>query len=347
MYFLWKRILLFTMMMKKPIFIIPGLGGSVLYHKETKEEIWPPTIFNIKNFKENFRTSYKENQFISNHPLETGEIGDCSSIYGSKKWMSWIVGHNYLHTIISFFKKENHPVSCIPYDFRIIGNKEYRSILYKKLKKEIEDYKEKYSEKIILLTHSLGGLFIHFFLLEQTEEWKTRYIDKLITINCPYEGSIRAFDILLKNKIDKPILNTIDYIEDISPFLWLIPNPYTSPNQLILKNKTHTIYHHNITSLLPKYLKDRIDYHFHFFLKNIKYQNNIPTYIIHSSNIPTKLYLDSFIEEDGDGLIPMKSLLFPQDWKNQSYIHFINIPNEEHTHILQSSILLDTLKKLI
>ena len=347
MIFLWKRILLFTMMMKKPIFIIPGLGGSILYHKETKEEIWPPTIFNVKNFKENFRTSYKENQFISNYPLEIGNFGDCSSIEVSKKWTSWILGHGYFKKIISYFKKENHSVSCIPYDFRIIGNEDYRSILYKKLKKEIEIYKERYSEKIILLTHSLGGLFIHFFLLEQTDEWKSTYIDKLITINCPYEGSIKVLDILLKNKMNKPILNTIDYIENISPFLWLIPNPYTSPNDLILKNETTIIYHQNISSLLPNYLNERIHYHFNLFLHNIKYQNNIPTYIIYSSNIPTKLYLDSPIEGDGDGLIPLKSLLFPQYWKNQSYLHFINIPNEEHTKILHSSTLLEYLKKLI
>ena len=334
-------------MVKKPIFIIPGLGGSILYHKETKEEIWPPTIFNYKDFKENFRTSYKENQFISNYPLETGKLGDCSSIEVSKKWKFWILGHDYFQKIISYFKKDYHPISCIPYDFRIIGNDDYRSNLYKKLKKEIEDYKDQYSQKIILLTHSLGGLFIHFFLLEQTEEWKKLYIDKLITINCPYEGSVKVLDILLKNKINKPILNTIDYIENISPFLWLIPNPYTSPHEIILKNETTVLYYENITSLLPNYINKRIHDHFHFFFKNIKVQNNIPTYIIYSSNIPTEQYLNSPVEGDGDGSITLKSLLFPQYWKNQSYIDFINIPNEEHTKILHSSVLLEHLKKLI
>ena len=347
MFFFLKRLLLFSMMIRKPIFIIPGLGGSVLYHKETKEEIWPPTIFNVKDFKENFRSSYKENRFISNYPLETGKFGDCSSIEVSKKWISWILGHSYFYNIISYFKKEQYPIFCIPYDFRMIGNEDYRTILYKKLKEDIEEYKKKYSEKIVLLTHSLGGLFIHFFLLEQTDEWKEEYIDKLITINCPYEGSIKVLDILLKNRMEKPILNQIDYIEDISPFLWLIPNPYTSPNDLILKNDTKIVYHHNITTLLPKYIENRIFYHFDSFLKDIRIQNNIPTFIIYSSNIPTIRYIDSSIQGDGDGLIPIKSLCFPQYWKNQSFVHFINIPNQEHTTILQSSGLLDILKKLI
>ena len=188
---------------------------------------------------------------------------------------------------------------------------------------------------------------IHFFLLEQTDNWKEEYIDKLITINCPYEGSMKAFEILLKNKMDKPILNQIDYIENISPFLWLIPNPYTSPEDLILKNETMVVYHHNITTLLPKYIENRIFYHFDSFLRDIQIQNYIPTFIIYSSNIPTKIYINSTINGDGDGLIPKKSLCFPQYWKNQSFVHFIKVPNEEHTTILESSVLLDILKKLI
>ena len=162
--FFFQKIFIFCNDNEKSNFFIPGLGGSVLYHTETKQEIWPPTIFNLRNFKENFRTSYKQNQFISNHPINTGKFGDCSSIEVSKKSISWILGHDYFHTIISFLKKNNHPVSCIPYDFRIIGNKDYSSFLFTKLKKEIEDYKEIYSKKIILLSHSLVVyLFIFFY----------------------------------------------------------------------------------------------------------------------------------------------------------------------------------------
>ena len=69
--------------------------------------------------------------------------------------------------------------------------------IYKSLKESIERQKE----KVILISHSLGGMFLHQFLLEQTLEWKKNHIDKLITINCPYGGSIESFDVLLNNKI--------------------------------------------------------------------------------------------------------------------------------------------------
>ena len=347
MIFFFKRFFLFAYLIRKPIFFIPGLGGSILYHNKTKEEIWPPTISNFFKVKDNIRVDYEENKFISKYPLVVGNLCDCSSIEVSKKWIYWILGHKYFHTIISYFKGENNPICCVPYDFRIIGNEEYRKNLFEKMRREIENYKEKYSTKIILLSHSLGGLIVHFFLLEQTDEWKNKFIDKSISINCPYEGSIKILDILMNSKIDKPFLENIDYVENLSCLLWLIPNPYTSPNNIIYENSTDILYNKNITSLLPDFLNHRIDFHFSQYLKDIKIQNKIPTYIIYSSNISTKILLNSSIEGDGDGSIPLNSLVFPKEWENQSLVYFINIPNEEHTNILHSPLLLDILKKLI
>ena len=50
-----------------------------------------------------------------------------------------------------------------------------------------------------------------------------------------------------------------DNYENLSPFLWLIPNPYTSSSQDILfQNESTFISYRNSTKLLPKYLEERI-----------------------------------------------------------------------------------------
>lgn len=347
MKFFLKNMLLFFQTIRKPVFIIPGLGGSVLYNKQTMKEIWPPSFFSLFNQQEfisNFKVSYDDNNFISDIPIVTGPIGSCESINIIKKWMVPILKNEYFHTFIHSIENE-HDIYCFPYDFRIIGNKDYLGILNKSLKESIERQKE----KVILISHSLGGMFLHQFLIEQTLEWKKNHIDKLITINCPYGGSIESFNVLLNNKINKPILNKIDYVENISPFLWLIPNPYTEPPQLLFQNKTMKVYNHNISTLLEENIWERIQYHFKDLQENIKKDVNVPTYIIHSTGIPTKQFITSSsnqtLSPSGDGLIHLDSLTLPKHyWKN---IHFIEIPNEEHTEILKSPTLIELLKKLI
>lgn len=350
MKFFLKNLLLFFPMIRKPVFLIPGLGGSTLYHKGTMKEIWPPSfssLFSPKEFLSNFKVSYINNEFQPDIPTITGPIGNCESIRIIKPWMVPFLKHDYFHTLLHFIEKD-YDIYCFPYDFRILGNKNYRSLLNQNLKESIERQKE----KVVLISHSLGGIFLHQFLLEQTMEWKDQHIDKLITINCPYGGSIHSFDILLKNKIEKPILNQIDYIENLSPFLWLIPNPYIEPPELLFQNETMKVYNHNISVLLEDRIWERIQYHFRELQENIKKDVLVPTYIIHSTEKPTRQYLSSSLNQtsfiSGDGILTLQSLTLPKRyWKNQTLLHFIEIPNEEHTEILKSPSLLETLKKLI
>ena len=350
MKFFLKTLVLFFQMIRKPVFLIPGLGGSNLYHKETRKKIWPPSfssLFFPQEFISNFKVSYENNEFQPDIPTLTGPIGSTESIRIMRPWTIWFFRHDYFHTFIKFMKKDCD-IYSFPYDFRIIGNKDYRNLLNKNLKESIEQKKE----KVVLISHSFGGIFLHQFLLEQTIEWKNKYIDKLITINCPYGGSVHCLDLLLKNRIEKPILNQIDYIENISPFLWLIPNPYIEPPELLFENDTMKVYNHNISTLLDDNIWERIQTHFQVLHENIKKDVNVPTYIIYSTNIPTRQYSISSKNQTqslfGDGTLTLSSLTLPKNyWKNQSSLYFIEIPNEEHTNVLQSPILLRTLKKLI
>ena len=350
MKFFLKNLVLFFQMIRKPVFLIPGLGGSNLYHKDTKKEIWPPSfssLFFPEEFISNFRVSYINNEFKSDIPTITGPIGTCESIRIMKSWTIPFFRHDYFQTLINSIHKI-HDIYCFPYDFRIIGNKNYRTLLNKKLKESIEEKKE----KVVLISHSFGGIFLHQFLLEQTIEWKNKYIDKFITINSPYGGSVHCLNLILKNVIEKPILNNIDYIENLSPFLWLIPNPYIEERELLFENDTMKVYNHNISVLLDDNIWERIQYHFRELQENIKKDVDVPTYIIYSTNTLTRQYCTSSknqsISLDGDGILTTSSLTLPKNyWKNQSFLHFIEIPNEEHTQILKSPKLLNILKKLI
>lgn len=336
-----------------PIFIIPGLGGSIIYNKITKEEIWPPKIQSMLYsdiFLSNFNVTYKNKEFIPNTPSEVGPIGDTKHIKVVRNWMIPFIKHNYFHTFLNFFhlKYPRYEIQSIPYDFRIIANKNVRLELYDKMQKSIETKVSHENKKAVIIAHSLGGLVLHDFLHQQTPLWKTQNIDKIITINTPYIGSIKALAILLgKGQLSIPIVKKIDYIKNISSFLWLIPNPNFYVDRVLDNEKNITIV--SIRDLLGEELWERVQYHFNDEFKNIGIQNDVQTHIIYSSNIPTQKYLnkDSQISVDGDGLIDSNSLTFPRTWKNQKLVHLYPMKNYDHTIILNSPELMQLLMKIL
>ena len=269
--------LMFQSFSPPPIFILPGLGGSIIYDQRTKEEIWPPKIQSMLHsdtFLSNLNVTYENQEFIPNIPSEVGPIGDTKHIKVVRNWMIPFLKHNYFQTFLNFFhlKYPHHEIQSIPYDFRIIANKDVRSELYKNMQISIETEVSKKSKKAVIIAHSLGGIVLHDFLIQQTPLWKKKNIDKIITINTPYIGSIKALEILIgKGKLTIPIVKKINYIQNISSFLWLIPNPYFYLDQ-VLDNKTNTTIA-NIDKLVGKELWKQIQFHFKDEFKNMNIQN--------------------------------------------------------------------------
>lgn len=349
----FKHWLYFFQSMRRPIYIIPGLGGSVIYNNITKTEIWPPSISNVffpQPFLDKFSVSYENQKFVPNVPSSVGSIGNFKYISVVKNWMKPILRHDYFESFYHFLKGKysyEQDISGVPYDFRIIGNIEYRKELYNLLKVDIEKKVKETNRKVVFISHSLGGLVLHDFLLEQTPKWNHNYIDKIITINCPYEGSVDALNAILNKKVNKPFLNKIDYLDTISGILWCIPNPYTSPSKVLFQNETTIITSQNMSKIVPEEVWNRIEYHFDDSLKKMTTSHNIKSYIIHSNYIETNQCIDNSILECktvGDGLIDINSLTYPKRWNNTE---LISIPNLDHSVVLNSPVLFSILENLI
>lgn len=353
MKFYVKNLLYFFQSMKRPVYIIPGLGGSVIYNNITKNEIWPPTIQNVifsQNFLDKFSVSYQENKFVPNVPSSVGSVGDFKYINVVKNWMKPILRHDYFTSFYYYLKNkysDRQSISGVPYDFRIVGNVDYRKNLYEDLKRDVERKVAETNRKVVFISHSLGGLLLHDFLLEQTPLWNHNHVDKIITINCPYEGSVDALNAIIKNYVDKPFLNKINNLDTISGILWCIPNPYTSPSKLLFQNDTLTITSQNISQIVSPQLWQRIEYHFDDSWKKMLSNHNVKTFVIYSNYVNTRKCVDGSninCQTFGDGLIDIDSLTFPRSWNNTE---LIAIPNMEHSVILNSPVLFSVLDNLI
>ena len=75
-----------------------------------------------------------------------------------------------------------------PYDFRFAPHS--LTSYFDALKQLVErTYLENGFERVVLVAHSMGGLYAQYFLRAQTDEWKERYVRAMVSISAPWSGS--------------------------------------------------------------------------------------------------------------------------------------------------------------
>ena len=319
---------------KSPVLVVPGLGASRLV-KDTIN-IWPPKLetflFNHNNWLETFQVNYNEknNNFTYDTKVKTLEFGDKSSL-DLRTNLPFLFKQNVYDNIIN--KNNVYPV---PYDFRLIHNKLYIIELFIKIK----NYIETFNEPITLLTHSSGGLIIHYFLSKQELKWKKKYIKNVININVPFGGVISSlYHLITRTKLNlilgKKLLASIGGIVINLPNNKII-KPIVINNDEEIENYFNFL---NLNSL------EIINENNKEIISSFSKSNNVNTCIIYSSGIktPSTLQLTNkkkckIIYGPGDGVVPLSSLLVPLKWK-QKNLKIIHISNFEHSNVLFSEEL--------
>ncbi len=85
--------------------------------------------------------------------------------------------------------KDGWTLRAAPYDFRF-GTSSMPNF-YEPLRHLVEQtFRETRGRRVTLLAHSMGGLLAHHFLSRQPRHWKEKYIESLVTLNTPWQGSI-------------------------------------------------------------------------------------------------------------------------------------------------------------
>lgn len=320
-------------LLKSPILVVPGLGGSRLIKE--KIDIWPPTmetfLFTHNNWLKTFQVNYNEktNNFTYDTEVKTLEFGDKSSLDLHTN-LPFIIRKNFFDDIIN--KNNVYP---LPYDFRLIHNKVYIEELFSKIK----NYIETFNEPITLLTHSSGGLIIHYFLINQSTIWKNKYIKNVININVPFGGVI----ITLSNLITNTYINLIlgkKLLTSIGGFIINLPNNKIIKPSVISEGKEIENYYDFFKLDTLKIINENNKEMISSFSKS----NNVNTCIIYTSELKTPSIIQlnnkkiKIIYGPGDGVVPLSSLLVPLKWKQQN-LKIIHLPNFEHSNILFSAEL--------
>lgn len=68
------------------------------------------------------------------------------------------------------------------------------------LQQMIEEMAEKAGGPVVLIAHSMGNMYTLYFLNQQPQEWKDRYIKAFISLGAPWAGVAKTLRVLTSGK---------------------------------------------------------------------------------------------------------------------------------------------------
>ena len=201
-----------------PVILIPGLEGSRLESRRTLANdhcsflnnnpslLWldPVKILgSLECFLDTFSLHYdKETHTTHNSPgveisvpyfgetlgVETlNDVAILPDLIQAQPLVTYFVGAGkYLRGV---------NIRSAPYDFRKAPNE--LEDYFEHLRDLIEDTYNKQNMRVVIVTHSMGGLQGLYFLQRQSQEWKNQFIHRFIPVSAPYGGSMDAISAYL------------------------------------------------------------------------------------------------------------------------------------------------------
>jgi len=61
-------------------------------------------------------------------------------------------------------------------------------------------------QRVVLIGHSLGNLYLLYFLNHQSQKWKDTYVQSFISIGGPYGGSVKSMRLFASGKTKKLLI---------------------------------------------------------------------------------------------------------------------------------------------
>lgn len=132
---------------------------------------------------------------------------------------------------LGYVSKEN--LYGLPYDSRLILDVKYRQHYFDTIRETIEEANKRPNEKNFrkpaIVSHSLGGVLLKWFLTEHvTEEWIDEHIHKIYIMNSPFGGTSMALRVILSGEYYVPMFNQEfkDPLQKMSAIIMCLPNKY-------------------------------------------------------------------------------------------------------------------------
>lgn len=255
-----------------------------------------------------------------------------------------------------------------PYDFRYgLASEGHPSRIGSKYLQDLKELVEKASSSnggkpVILLSHSLGGLFVLQLLNRNLPSWRQKYIKRFIALSAPWGGAVQEMVAFASGySLGVPLVEPLlvrDEQRSSESNLWLMPCPKIFGHKkplVITPNATYSAYD------IAQFLKDiGFSEGVHPYKSRILplVENlvapEVPITCIIGSNVKTPETLfygtegfnkqPEIVYGDGDGTVNMVSLVaLEKEWANEKNqtLKVIKVGGVSHTDILNDRSALD------
>lgn len=219
-----------------------------------------------------------------------------------------------------------------PYDWRLSPN--YLPYFYPAFQQMVEDAFSVNQTKVAVIAHSMGNLFFMSFLQTVSQDWKDKYILTYIATSPPLVGAAMAVQSLTSGyDFSIPFLPPAAaklVQRTFASNYFLLPYPKFYGNQVMIstpaKNYTAQDYQELFTDL-------GISQMYTAYLQNYNLANpyqppGVNVYCLYGYNVSTvhgeTFSTNDFTKQpksilgDGDGTVPIESLLFCNQWQGAS-----------------------------
>ncbi|GAB2222425.1 hypothetical protein Drorol1_Dr00013643 [Drosera rotundifolia] len=261
-----------------------------------------------------------------------------------------------------------------PYDFRYgLANEGQSCRVGSKYLKDLTHLIEQASASnggnpVIIVSHSLGGLFALQLLTRRSPSWRQKYVKHFIALSAPWGGTVQEMATFASGyTLGVPLVNPLLVRQEqrsSESNLWLMPSPkvFRSSNPLVITpNATYTA--KDITKFLGDigFSEGIHPYKTRIVPLTERFEApNVPITCVIGSGVKTPetlFYGDKGFDEqpdivygDGDGTVNMVSLLaLEEEWrdeKNQT-IEVIKLDGVSHTEILRDRNALDEVLRIV
>ena len=251
----------------------------------------------------------------------------------------------------------------LPYDPRLLLDKQYRITFFQLLQDTIERGVDKYSEKAIVVTHSLGGVLLKWFLTTHvSRHWISRNMGKLYIVNAPFGGTTMALRVILSGEYYVPMFHQQfkEPLQRMSGIIMCLPNAYAyGPDEDLVRiddtqtslriQDFHAIHSDNIAFEMWRDL-----YHPHLKTIMKPFDVDMPCEILTSGNNETMNHFKIRKEgelpyackyEPGDGQVPRRSLDVAQQLFIGPRCTFTDIHLSNHIDIVSHPLFIQKILK--
>ncbi|CAN8304108.1 unnamed protein product [Cochlearia groenlandica] len=259
-----------------------------------------------------------------------------------------------------------------PYDFRYgLSGSGHPSRVATQYLEDLKDLVEKTSgenkgKKVILLSHSLGGLFVLHFLNRTTLSWRRKYIKHFVALATPWGGTIGQMETFASgNTLGVPFVN---------PLLVRPEQRSSESNQWLLPSQR--VFHDRTKPLVVTPRVNYTAYDMDLFLADIGFSQGVvpyktrvlplteesvvagvPVTCIYGKGVDTPevlIYRAGGFDEkpeikygDGDGTVNLASLAALELIHKVESLNTVEIGGVSHTSILKDELALKEIVKQI